>query len=109
MTHNSVSDFIMGLKSRHTETRHKAIRELLHFVKTDLREMTQEAATQVLDELNQQIHLLTSSYDNNDKKAGILIIGNGRLNSKYKFLIYYVKCFFHVLLYNFSMFSEWRF
>ncbi|CAH0725575.1 unnamed protein product, partial [Brenthis ino] len=74
MTHNSVSDFIMGLKSRHTETRHKSIRELLHFVKTDLREMTQESATQVLDELNQQIHLLTSSYDNNDKKAGILII-----------------------------------
>lgn len=76
MTSTQVSDLILGLKSRHTETRHKAIRELVHFVKTDLREMSQESLTQTFDELNQQIHLLTSSFDSNDKKAGILTIGN---------------------------------
>ncbi|XP_045451535.1 serine/threonine-protein kinase Tor-like [Melitaea cinxia] len=74
MTSTQVSDLILGLKSRHTETRHKAIRELVHFVKTDLREMSQESLTQSFDELNQQIHLLTSSFDSNDKKAGILTI-----------------------------------
>lgn len=75
MTSFQVSDLVAGLKSRHAETRHKAIRELLHFTKTDLREMSQEALTQVLDDFNQQIHALTSSYDNNEKKAGILTIG----------------------------------
>ncbi|KAJ8712457.1 hypothetical protein PYW07_005299 [Mythimna separata] len=74
MTSYQVSDLVSGLKSRHAETRHKAIRELLHFTKTDLREMSQEALTQVLDDFNQQIHALTSSYDNNEKKAGILTI-----------------------------------
>ncbi|XP_046969780.1 serine/threonine-protein kinase Tor-like [Vanessa cardui] len=74
MISHQVSDLILGLKSRHTETRHKAIRELVHFVKTDLREMSQESLTQAFDEFNQQIHLLTSSYDSNDKKAGILTI-----------------------------------
>ena len=75
MTSFQVSDLVSGLKSRHAETRHKAIRELLHFTKTDLREMSQESLTQVLDDFNQQIHALTSSYDNNEKKAGILTIG----------------------------------
>ncbi|CAG9564543.1 unnamed protein product [Danaus chrysippus] len=74
MTSGQVFDLIVGLKSRHTETRHKAIRELLHFAKTDLREMSQDNLTQTLDDFNQQIHVLTSSYDNNEKKAGILII-----------------------------------
>lgn len=64
-----------GLKARHAETRHKAIRELLHFAKTELREMSQDTMTQILDDFNQQIHTMTSSYDNNEKKAGILIIG----------------------------------
>lgn len=71
-----VSDLVLGLKSRHTETRHQAIRELQNFAKQDLREMSQDTITQVLDEFSQQIHILTSSYDNNDKKAGILTIGN---------------------------------
>ncbi|XP_063895225.1 serine/threonine-protein kinase mTor isoform X1 [Helicoverpa armigera] len=74
MTSFQVSDLVSGLKSRHAETRHKAIRELLHFTKTDLREMSQESLRQVLDDFNQQIHALTSSYDNNEKKAGILTI-----------------------------------
>ncbi|CAH2267767.1 jg15184 [Pararge aegeria aegeria] len=69
-----VSDLILGLKSRHTETRHKAIRELQNFAKLDLREMPQDALTQVLDEFSQQIHIMTSSYDSNDKKAGLLTI-----------------------------------
>ncbi|XP_052743299.1 serine/threonine-protein kinase Tor [Bicyclus anynana] len=69
-----VSDLVMGLKSRHTETRHKAIRELQNFAKQDLREMSQDALTQVLDEFSQQIHIMTSSYDSNEKKAGILTI-----------------------------------
>ncbi|XP_075980092.1 serine/threonine-protein kinase mTor-like isoform X2 [Anticarsia gemmatalis] len=74
MTSYQVSDLVSGLKSRHAETRHKAIRELLHFTKTDLREMSPDCLTQVLDDFNQQIHALTSSYDNNEKKAGILTI-----------------------------------
>lgn len=75
MTSNQVCELVSGLRSRHAETRHKAIRELLHFTKTDLREMSPEVLTQVLDDFNQQIHALTSSYDNNEKKAGILAIG----------------------------------
>lgn len=75
MTSFQVYDLVAGLKSRHAETRHKAIRELLHFTKTDLREMSQESLTQVLDDFNKQIHTLTCSYDNNEKRAGILIIG----------------------------------
>lgn len=108
MTNNTVLELISGLKSRHTETRHKSIRELLHFVKTDLREMTQEAATQVLDEINQQIHLLTSSYDNNDKKAGILIIG---MQFLYLVCVVWRNLFLYLLFYIciFSMLSKWRF
>ncbi|XP_068617992.1 serine/threonine-protein kinase mTor-like [Battus philenor] len=74
MTSYQVADLVCGLKSRHAETRHKAIRELLHFARTDLREMSQDALNQVLDDFNQTIHALTSSYDNNEKKAGILTI-----------------------------------
>lgn len=75
MTSHQVSDLVLGLKSRNSETRHKAIRELLHFTKTDLREMSQESLSQLLDDFNQQIHALTCSYDNNEKRAGILTIG----------------------------------
>uniref|UniRef100_A0A1E1W8G7 TOG domain-containing protein n=1 Tax=Pectinophora gossypiella TaxID=13191 RepID=A0A1E1W8G7_PECGO len=74
MMGSQVAEFVSGLKSRHADTRHKAIRELLQFAKNDLREMSQESLVQVLDDFNQQIHALTSSYDNNEKKAGILII-----------------------------------
>nr|XP_013189744.1 unnamed protein product [Amyelois transitella] len=74
MASNQVYELVSGLKSRHAETRHKAIRELLHFAKTDLREMSQDTLTQVLDDFNQQIHSLTSSFDTNEKKAGILTI-----------------------------------
>ncbi|KPJ18654.1 Target of rapamycin [Papilio machaon] len=74
MTAYQISDLVSGLKSRHADTRHKAIRELLHFARTDLREMSQDVLTQVLDDFNQHIHALTSSYDNNEKKAGILTI-----------------------------------
>lgn len=75
MASTTVLDLVSGLKSRYAETRHKAIRELLHFAKTDLREMSPEVQAQILDEFSQQIHALTSSYDNIEKKAGILIIG----------------------------------
>ncbi|CAH0400987.1 unnamed protein product [Chilo suppressalis] len=73
-SNNQVAELVSGLKARHTETRHKAIRELLHFAKTDLRELSQDCMTQVLDDFNQHIHTMTSSYDNNEKKAGILTI-----------------------------------
>lgn len=75
MTNHQVLELISGLKSRHSETRHRAVRELLHFAKTELREMSQDSLTQILDEFNQQIHDMTTSYDNNEKKAGILTIG----------------------------------
>ncbi|KAL0821941.1 hypothetical protein ABMA28_005332 [Loxostege sticticalis] len=74
MSNSVVVDLVCGLKARHTETRHKAIRELLHFAKTELREMSQEGMTQILDDFNQHIHTMTSSYDNHEKKAGILTI-----------------------------------
>lgn len=76
MASSTVLDLVSGLKARYAETRHKAIRELLHFAKTDLREMSPEVQAQILDEFSQQIHALTSSYDNIDQKAGILIIGS---------------------------------
>ncbi|KOB76049.1 Target of rapamycin isoform 1, partial [Operophtera brumata] len=74
MSYN-VNEMVWGLKSRQPETQHKAIRELLHFAKTELREMSPETLTQVLDDFNQQIHALTCSYDNNERKAGVLTIG----------------------------------
>lgn len=75
MTSIQVSDLVLGLKSRQSETRHKAIRELLHFAKTDLKELPPGTLNQVLDDFNKQIHTMTSSFDNNEKKAGILTIG----------------------------------
>ncbi|XP_045522064.1 serine/threonine-protein kinase mTOR-like [Pieris brassicae] len=71
---SQVLDFVSGLKSRHFETRQRSVRELLQFVRTELREMSQETIALVLDDFNQQIHILTSSYDNIEKRAGILTI-----------------------------------
>lgn len=70
-----MSEMVWGLKSQKPETQHKAIRELLHFVKTEFREMSPEVLAQVLDDFNQQIHAMTCSYDNNERKAGVLTIG----------------------------------
>lgn len=70
-----VTDLLSGLKSRNAETRRRAVRELYHFAKTELREMSQETLTQVLDEFNREIHTMISSYDINEKKGGILTIG----------------------------------
>lgn len=77
-----MNEMVWGLKSRQLETQHKAIRELLHFAKTELREMSPETLTQVLDDFNQQIHALTCSYDNNERKAGVLTIGKIRRSMK---------------------------
>lgn len=75
MASQQVSELISGLKSRHAEVRRRSLRELYRFAKTELREMPQETLMQVLDEFNQHIHALVSSYDTNDRKAGVLTIG----------------------------------
>ncbi|CAG9112203.1 unnamed protein product [Plutella xylostella] len=74
MSSYQISELVSGLRSRHADIRRKSIRELYHFAKTELREMPQDTLTQVLDEFNQHIHSLVSSYDSSDKKAGILTI-----------------------------------
>lgn len=79
MSSHLVPELLAGLKSRHTESRRKAVHELYHFAKTELREMPQETLTIVLDEFNHHIHSMLSSYDNNEKKGGLLTIGKNRV------------------------------
>ncbi|XP_072283026.1 serine/threonine-protein kinase mTOR isoform X9 [Pyxicephalus adspersus] len=69
-----LQQFANGLRSRNEETRTKAAKELQHFVTTELREVSQEEATQFLDELNHFIFEFVSSSDVSERKGGILAI-----------------------------------
>uniref|UniRef100_H3B8U3 Serine/threonine-protein kinase TOR n=1 Tax=Latimeria chalumnae TaxID=7897 RepID=H3B8U3_LATCH len=69
-----LQQFISGLKSRSEETRAKSAKDLQHYVTTELREVSQEEATQFYDELNHHIFELVSSSDVNERKGGILAI-----------------------------------
>ncbi|XP_029434781.1 serine/threonine-protein kinase mTOR isoform X2 [Rhinatrema bivittatum] len=69
-----LQQFASGLRSRNEETRAKAAKDLQHYVTTELREVSQEEATQFYDELNHHIFELVSSSDVSERKGGILAI-----------------------------------
>ena len=70
-----MQQFVSGLKSRNEETRNKAARELNHYVTTELREVSENDLTTFMDEFNHHIFEMVSSPDVNEKKGGILAIG----------------------------------
>ena len=73
MTH-TVQQYVQRLKSRHEEVRNKAARELSIYVKTELREASQEEITAFMDEFNHHIFEMVSGTDMNERKGGILAI-----------------------------------
>jgi FKBP12-rapamycin complex-associated protein len=74
MTSSLVQQFVQRLKSKHEDARNKAARELCLYVKTELREATQEEITAFMDEFNHHIFEMVSGSDINEKKGGILSI-----------------------------------
>lgn len=64
-----------GLKSRSDESRLQAAKDLQHYVSTELREASAEQYTSFMDELNHHIFEMVSSSDANEKKGGIMAIG----------------------------------
>ena len=71
--------YVSGLKSRNEESRSRAAKELQHYVSTELREVSQDELTTFLDDFNHQIFEMVSSPDMNERKGGILAIGNANL------------------------------
>ncbi|KAM4652055.1 serine/threonine-protein kinase mTOR [Discoglossus pictus] len=69
-----LQQFANGLRSKSEETRTKAAKDLQHYVTTELREVSQEEATQFYDELNHFIFEFVSSSDVSERKGGILAI-----------------------------------
>ncbi|XP_056399106.1 serine/threonine-protein kinase mTOR isoform X3 [Hyla sarda] len=69
-----LQQFANGLRSKNEDTRTKAAKELQHYVTTELREVSQEEATQFYDELNHFIFEFVSSSDVSERKGGILAI-----------------------------------
>lgn len=75
MSNPLLLQFVAGLKSRNPETRTKAGRDLYHYVKTELREVSVEELTSFMDEFNHHIFEMVSGTDVNEKKGGVLAIG----------------------------------
>ncbi|XP_076166943.1 serine/threonine-protein kinase Tor isoform X1 [Ptiloglossa arizonensis] len=69
-----VQQFVQRLKSRNEEVRNKAARDLCLYVKTELREASQEEITAFMDEFNHHIFEMVSGSDVSEKKGGILAI-----------------------------------
>ncbi|KAM9299260.1 serine/threonine-protein kinase mTOR [Gastrophryne carolinensis] len=69
-----LQQFANGLRSRNEDARTKAAKDLQHYVTTELREVSQEEATQFYDELNHFIFEFVSSSDVSERKGGILAI-----------------------------------
>lgn len=70
----SVQHFVNGLKSRNRDEQNKAARDLILYVKTELREMPQEELVQFFDDFNHEIFDMVSSSDACEKKGGVLAI-----------------------------------
>ncbi|KAJ8929828.1 hypothetical protein NQ314_017426 [Rhamnusium bicolor] len=66
--------FVTNLKSRHEYIRHKTVKELSLYVKSELREATPDEINSFLDEFNHHIFEMVSSNDVNEKKGGIFAI-----------------------------------
>ncbi|KAK3923760.1 Serine/threonine-protein kinase mTOR [Frankliniella fusca] len=75
MSNTLMQQFVKGLKSRSDETRKKAARDLLQYLKTELREVSAEEQASFMDEFNDHIfEMVSGSQDVNEKKGGILAI-----------------------------------
>lgn len=70
----TVQHFVNGLKSRNRDEQNKAARDLVQYVKTELREMPQDELVQFYDEFNHHIFDMVSSSDSSEKKGGVLAI-----------------------------------
>lgn len=86
-TSTIVQQFVSGLKSRNRTIQNNAAQDLFLYVKTELREMSQEELVQFFDDFNHQIFSMVMSSDSNEKKGGVLAI------SKYKF--YEIAGYYH--------------
>lgn len=71
----AMQQFVQGLKSRHVDVRNKAALELSVYIKSELREATADEINNFLDEFNHHIFEMVSANDVNEKKGGILAIG----------------------------------
>lgn len=76
MSTSAMQQFVAGLKSRSPEKRIKTAQELMLYVKSELREATPDEIDSFLDEFNHHIFEMVSGSDVNEKKGGILAIGN---------------------------------
>lgn len=86
----TVQHFVNGLKSRNRDEQNKAARDLIQYVKTELREMPQDQLVQFFDDFNHHIFDMVSSSDSSEKKGGVLAIS--------KSVVLHI---FHTLLRNF--------
>lgn len=88
-----VQQFVTGLKSRHRDIQNKAAQDLFLYVKTELREMSQEELGQFFDDFNHHIFGMVMSNDINEQKGGALAISKcklkGILTKLLKFCIYF--------------------
>lgn len=73
-TTSIVQQFVTGLKSRNRNVQNKAAQDLFLYVKTELREMSQEELVQFFEDFNDQIFSMVMSTDINEKKGGVLAI-----------------------------------
>lgn len=74
MSNSIVDQFVTGLKSRYRDVQHKSAQDLFIYVKTELREMTQEELVQFFDDFNHHIFGMIMSSDINEKRGGVLAI-----------------------------------
>lgn len=73
-TTSIVQQFVAGLKSRNHNVQNKTAQDLFLYVKTELREMSQEELVHFFDDFNHQIFSMVMSSDINEKKGGVLAI-----------------------------------
>jgi serine/threonine-protein kinase mTOR len=69
---SAAAQFAIGLKTRSQQN--KTSRDLLVFIKTELREMSQDEYQAFFDDFNHQIIEMISSNDVVEKKGGVLAI-----------------------------------
>lgn len=70
MSNTLMQQYAKGLKSRSDETRKKAARDLLQYLRTELREVSAEEQASFMDEFNDHIFEMVSGSDVNEKKRG---------------------------------------
>ncbi|XP_023161122.1 serine/threonine-protein kinase Tor [Drosophila hydei] len=71
-TSSIVQQFVNGLKSRNRNVQNKAAQDLFLYVKTELREMSQEELVQFFDDFDHHIFNMVNAADINEKKGGAL-------------------------------------